>query len=68
MNEKLLTINEVAEYLNVKASTFHKWMEQGIIQCPYYRLNDRKTYRFKKADVDKLLTEISKTKEKENEE
>lgn len=66
--EKLMTINEVAEFLNVKASTFHKWMEKGIIQCPYYRLNNKKTYRFRKSDVDKLLIkEISKTEEKENE-
>ena len=64
---KLLKNNEVAEYLNVKTSTFHKWMEKGIIQCPCYRLNNKKTYRFKKSDVDKLLTKISTIEEKENE-
>lgn len=67
MKEKLMTIKEVAEFLSIKPSTLQRWIERKKIQCPCYRLNNKNTYRFKKSDVDKLLTEISTIEEKENE-
>lgn len=31
MTDKLMTVDEVAEYLRVKASTVHKWAKDGKV-------------------------------------
>lgn len=61
MDDKLLTTHEVADYLNIKHSTLLNWIEQGTVKCPFYRLNGRRTYRFRKEDVEKI-PELAKEK------
>lgn len=60
MDEKLMTTHEVADYLNIKHATLLNWIEQGNIQCPFYLLNGRRTYRFKREDVEKILVAVAK--------
>ena len=52
---QLLTIKETADYLNIKPATLMYWIENGKIACPYYKLNGKKSYRFKFEDVEKFL-------------
>jgi excisionase family DNA binding protein len=49
--ERYLTINEVSQYLNVKACTVYSWVKRGEI--PHYRLG--KLLRFKRGDVDNWM-------------
>ncbi len=53
--EKLLTVKEMAEHLNIKPRTLLSWVAANKIQCPVYRLNGKNNYRFKLSDVDKIL-------------
>ncbi len=56
MTQKLLTIEEVAEFLRVQPSTILNWIRTEKINCPYYRLNGQSNYRFKKEEVELILT------------
>jgi len=49
--ERYLTINEVSQYLNVKACTIYSWVKRDEI--PHYRLG--KLLRFKKGDIDNWM-------------
>ena len=53
--EKLLTVKEVAEYLNNKPRTLLYWVSANKLQCPVYRLNGKNNYRFRREDVERLL-------------
>ena len=57
MDEKLLTVKEVADILNVKPSTLLYWIENNKLNCPCYRLNGKNSYRFKRSDISKFLIE-----------
>jgi len=50
--QDLMTINEVAKYLNFKPRTIHNWVQKNLI--PHYRLG-RKTIRFDMETIDEWL-------------
>lgn len=56
--EKLLTIKQVADILCVHPRTVALWIETGKMKCPYYRLNNQNTYRFKPEDVEKIMQKV----------
>lgn len=47
--EKLLTLREVAEYLNVSVSTIRRWDNRGYIKG--YRVGPRKDRRYRLKDI-----------------
>ncbi|MCP4583674.1 MAG: helix-turn-helix domain-containing protein [candidate division Zixibacteria bacterium] len=49
--EKLLTVEQIAEHLQMKPSTIYQWTHQGFI--PYIKLGNR--VRFKVSHVEKWL-------------
>ena len=49
--EKLLTINDLSEWLQVSKSSIYKWTHMGYI--PHYKLSSK--IRFKVSDVEKWL-------------
>ena len=53
----MMTISEVAKILQVHPNTLRRWEGHGYI--PVYRINRRGDRRFKREDVEKLLTEMS---------
>lgn len=55
---KYLTINELAEFLNIKKSTLYSLVENGEI--PHYRI--RRLIRFKSADVESWMEYHKKEK------
>lgn len=55
--EKLLTAKQVGEILNVHPRTVNLWCEKGIIG--FVRLNGKKSYRFKKSDVEKMMQVVN---------
>jgi excisionase family DNA binding protein len=52
MQEKLLTIEEVSEYLNIKKRTLYKYVQENYI--PHVRIN-KKVIRFQIAKIDNWL-------------
>jgi len=55
MNDKLLTVQEIAEYLGVQVSTIYQWTHQEFI--PHVKLG--KLVRFKIDTVDKWIKKKS---------
>ena len=55
MEEKLLTIKEVSDYLNVSVNTLYGWIHQGII--PYTKCGH--LVRFNLAQIDGWIRENS---------
>jgi len=53
--EKLLTPDQIAEYLGVKKSTIYQWTHEGYI--PYVKLG--KFVRFKVSNVERWLEKRS---------
>jgi len=53
--EKLLTVVQMADHLQVKPSTIYQWTHQGFI--PHVKLGNR--IRFKISQVEKWLEEKS---------
>lgn len=53
--EKLLTVKELAERLNVAPGSIYHWISQG--RLPVVRFSKR-CVRFREADVTKLLDEL----------
>jgi len=49
--DKLLTVEEIAEYLSLKPSTIYQWTHQGFI--PHMKLGNR--VRFRTSQVEKWL-------------
>lgn len=49
--QKLLTVEQIAEYLQVKPSTVYQWTHQGYI--PHVKLGNR--VRFRVSQVDRWL-------------
>ena len=50
--DKLLTVSEIAKYLNFKPRTIYKWVQEKSI--PHYRLST-KVVRFDLATIDAWL-------------
>jgi len=55
MTQNLLTVDQVAEYLQVKPSTVYQWTHQGYI--PHVKLGNR--LRFRLSQVDRWLEKRS---------
>ena len=51
MNERLMTLEEVAVYLRLSVHTIYKMAQQGRI--PAYKVG--KLWRFKKEEIDKWI-------------
>ncbi len=49
--EKLLTVEEIAEYLKLRPSTIYQWTHQGFI--PHIKVGNR--VRFKISQIEKWL-------------
>lgn len=50
----MLTINEVAQLLNVHINTVRRWSNQGVLKA--YRIGSRGDRRFRQEDVANFLT------------
>jgi predicted site-specific integrase-resolvase len=48
----MLTSRDVMNMLNVSMATLHRWRKSG--KLPYVEF-PKKTYRYSKADIDKIL-------------
>ena len=53
MNNSLMTIKDIAEYLQVKERTIYSWINKGII--PHYKLTN-KVVRFNMNEVNEWLS------------
>lgn len=51
--EKLMSLAEVAEYLNLKERTIYQWSQQGKI--PSFKLGT--VWRYRKEDIDLWIEE-----------
>jgi excisionase family DNA binding protein len=51
--ERLLTLSEVAEYLQIKQRTIYNWAQHGKIPC--FKLGN--VWRFKKQDIELWIEE-----------
>jgi excisionase family DNA binding protein len=47
----MMTVKELAEYINVKEKTIYNFVEKRLI--PHYRLN--RIIRFRKKEIDKWI-------------
>lgn len=56
MESELLTINQVAEFLQVSRATIYEYIADKKHPLPVFYLSDR-TPRFKKADIEKWLAD-----------
>jgi excisionase family DNA binding protein len=56
MKNRLLNIQEIAEYLGVRESTIYKWTHEGYI--PHIKIG--KFLRFKIRDIDKWIDKKAK--------
>jgi excisionase family DNA binding protein len=56
MTEKLLTVKQVAEILNVHPRTVSLWITTGKCQC--IKLLGQNSYRFKPEDVEKIMQKV----------
>lgn len=53
--DKLMTTQEVADYLNIKKQTLEAWRSRNTISIPYIRIGS--SIRYKKQDVEEWLVE-----------
>jgi len=51
--ERLMTIQDVGEYLRIKERTIYSWVQKG--QIPGFKIGS--TWRFKKEDIDMWIEE-----------
>jgi excisionase family DNA binding protein len=51
VKERLMTMQEVAEYLQCSLSTVRRWVGRGVV--PHYRMG--KMIRFRRAELDRWL-------------
>ncbi len=51
MKDRLMTVQEVAEYLQCSLSTVRRWVARGKV--PHYRMG--KLVRFRRAELDRWL-------------
>jgi excisionase family DNA binding protein len=50
----MLTVKDVARYLNVHANTVRRWSDSNILKA--YRITPRGDRRFRKEDIDRFLS------------
>ena len=55
MEEKLLSVDDVCEYLGIGRDTIYKWI--AVKSLPAYRLG--RLWKFKKEEVDKWIERCS---------
>ncbi|RKY82914.1 DNA-binding protein [candidate division KSB1 bacterium] len=60
MNERTLTIKELAKYLNVTERTIYNLLERG--ELPGFKVGAN--WRFRREDIDKWIEENMKNKTK----
>ena len=60
MNERTLTIKELAKYLNVTERTIYNLLERG--ELPGFKVGAN--WRFRKEDIDKWIEQNMKNKTK----
>jgi len=53
IQEPLMTIHEVAQFLKVAPATVRRWTDAGQLKC--YRVGNKKERRFEKNDVLRYL-------------
>jgi excisionase family DNA binding protein len=53
VDEKLMTIQDVAEYLQIKERTIYGWVQNG--KMPGFKLGN--AWRFKREDIDLWIEE-----------
>ncbi len=56
--EVMLTISDVAYFLNVHINTVRRWSNQGILKA--YRIGSRGDRRFRQEDITRFLSEQTK--------
>jgi excisionase family DNA binding protein len=56
-DSRMMTIREVAEYLNVHINTVRRWSDAGLLIT--YRIGVRGDRRFKPSDVSRFYTKRS---------
>jgi len=54
--EKLLTIRELAERLNIAEGTAYHWLSEGRLKCVRF---SRRCVRFRESDVQELLDKFT---------
>jgi len=54
--EKLLTIRELAERLNIAEGTAYHWLSQGRLKCVRF---SKRCVRFRESDVHELLEQLA---------
>lgn len=57
--------SEVCEIAGISRATFHRWLQEGILED--IRLRDRNGWRlFDKEDIARIISEVSKTTRGDN--
>jgi excisionase family DNA binding protein len=54
--EKLLTIRELAERLNIAEGTAYHWLSEGRLKCVRF---SKRCVRFRESDVQELLENLA---------
>ncbi|MCK9573036.1 MAG: helix-turn-helix domain-containing protein [Candidatus Omnitrophica bacterium] len=57
LQEPLMTINEVSEFLKVTPATIRRWTDNGQLKC--YRVGRKRERRFDRKDI---ITYLKKAK------
>ena len=57
--DKLLTIRELAERLNISEGTAYHWLSEGRLKCVRF---SRRCVRFREGDVQQLLDDLTQNK------
>lgn len=55
-NEEYMTVDEVAEKLNVQPVTVYKWLREGKLKGSYFKMGG--VYRFQKDLLDNTIEEM----------
>ena len=56
-NTELLTVGQVAAWINIHPNTVRRWAEQGVLNS--YRIGSRGDRRFLRSEIEELLNGAS---------